>query len=286
MVFVADSDALFLALQGGNIDAATVTGGIVEQLDPARFDIIHEYSNSVQVLALNNAVKPLDDIRVRQAINYGVDVSEIIETAFYGRGEPWPSPVIPGLTQYRDADLKPYPTDPEKARQLLAEAGYPQGFPLEITVPSNYTMHIDTAQVIVNQLATIGISAAIKRVDWPAWVSGVYRNRKYQATVISVDGAVVSPQSYLFRYVSDSEVNFVNFNSPAFDQIYRAALKERTMDRRTALYREAQRIISAEAASVYIQDIYDFKAFTKGRYDGIIHYPLYVIDFSTIYSRK
>lgn len=287
IVFLADADAQLFALQGGNIDAANVTGTIVEQLDPARFDITSEYSNSVQMLALNNGVKPLDDIRVRQAVNYGLDVPKIIETAFYGRGDPYGTPVIPGLTKYFDAGLRnPYPADPQKAQRLLAEAGYPKGFPLEITVASNYTMHVNTAEVIVNHLAGIGIRATIKLVDWTTWLSEVYRERKYQATVISVDGVTVSPRSFLYRYVSDSDANFVNFNSPDFDQIYGTAVKESDTDKRIALYKEAQQSISDGAASVYIQDIYSFTVFAKGRYGGKLNYPLYVIDFSTIYCRK
>jgi peptide/nickel transport system substrate-binding protein len=138
----------------------------------------------------------------------------------------------------------------------------------------------------VNHLAGIGIRATIKLVDWTPWLSEVYRERKYQATVISVDGVTVSPRSFLYRYVSDSDANFVNFNSPDFDQIYGTAVKESDTDKRIALYKEAQQSISDGAASVYIQDIYSFTVFAKGRYGGKLNYPLYVIDFSTIYCRK
>jgi peptide/nickel transport system substrate-binding protein len=288
IVFLADSDALLLGLQGGSIDGASITGSLTRQLDPGRFDILPGWSASVQLLALNNAVQPLDDPRVRQAINYGIDTQGIIDAAFYGMGKPSGSPLIPGLAGYYEESLaNPYPLNPERARALLAEAGYGEGeqkLSLEITVPSNYTMHVDTAQVIAGQLAALGIDASIKLVDWATWLSDVYWGRKYQATIISLDANNVSPRSFLSRYRSDGGGNFINFKSADFDRVYDAAMAESSAEKRIELYREAQRIISANAASVYIQDIFYFKVFRGGAYGGVLHYPLYVIDFASMYG--
>ncbi|MDR2376751.1 MAG: ABC transporter substrate-binding protein [Treponema sp.] len=286
IVFLANSEALLLSLRGGNIDAADITGSQVDQLNDADFDIFPGYSNAVQLLALNNDVKPLDDIRVRQALNYAVDIPEIINTAFSGRGEASGSPLIPGLAKYYNRELvNPYPSNPERARTLLREAGLAEGFSLEITVPSNYTMHVDTAQVIVNQLAQVGIKAEIRLVDWATWLSAVYRGRNYQATIISLDAANSSPRMFLSRYLSTGSSNFINFRNADFDQVYQAGLSEIDEAKRIALYQEAQKIISANAASVYIQDIYHFRVFPKGRYTGILNYPLYVTDFASITPR-
>jgi peptide/nickel transport system substrate-binding protein len=286
-VFTADSEALLLGLRGGSIDGAGVTGSIVHQLDPERFDAFPGYSASVQLLALNNAVKPFDDLRVRRALNYGIDVRQIIDTAFYGEGEPSGSPLIPGLTQYYETTLKdPYPFDPARARSLLAEAGYGPGggkISLEITVPSNYTMHVDTAQVIVNQLAAVGVPASIKLVEWAVWLNDVYQGRNYQGTIISLDAAAVSPRSFLARYHSGDGDNFINFSSAEYDQVYQAALTEPDETRRTDLYREAQRIISENAAGVYIQDIIGFQVFPRGKFRGVLNYPLYAIDLASVY---
>jgi peptide/nickel transport system substrate-binding protein len=288
IVFLSDSDALLLGLQGGSIDGASVTGSLTRQLDLQRFDIVPGYSAAVQLLALNNMRPPLDDIRVRQALNYAVDIQGIIDAAFFGQGQPSGSPLIPGLAAYYEQSLaNPYPLDLDRARSLLAEAGYGEGgrkLSLEITVPSNYVMHVDTAQVIADQLAKAGISAAIKLVDWATWLSDVYRNREYQATIISLDANNVSPRSFLARYRSDSSSNFINFKSADFDRVYDAALSEIDDEKRAGLFREAQQIISANAASVYIQDIFYFKAFRSGTYGGVLNYPLYVIDFASMYG--
>ena len=287
LVFVSNNDALLTGLKGGNIEGATITGSMLPQLeDQSSFDLIPWYSNTVQLMALNNAQKPLDDVRVRKAINYALDIPQIIQTAFYGKGEPSGSPVIPGLKDAYDDSLRdPYPHDVEKAKELLAEAGYPRGFSLEIAVPSNYTMHVDTAQVIVNQLSDAGINGTIRLVDWATWLSDVYRGRKYQATIISLDASVLSPRSFLARYRSGDGANFINFNNGDYDRVYSEALTEGNDGKRNSLYRECQRLVSENAASVYIQDIMGFMAFTAGRFGGMVNYPLYVVDFSTIFRR-
>jgi peptide/nickel transport system substrate-binding protein len=289
IVFFADADALVLGLHGGSIYGAGLPGALAHQLNPQQFDIVSGYSAMVQLLALNNASTPLNDIRIRQAINYGVDIQEIINTAFYGEGKPSGSPLIPGLALYYEQSLaNPYPLNHEKARSLLSEAGYGddgQKLSLEITVASNYTMHVDTAQVIAEQLAKIGINVSIKLVDWATWLSDVYFGRNYQATIISLDGLNVSPKSFLSRYYSNSGSNFINYANAGFDRVYNEILAENNENKRIALYKEAQRIISADAASVYIQDIMEFRVFRAGAYGGVLNYPLYVIDFASMYGK-
>ena len=282
-VFSADYNALYTSLAGGNINGAMVPGDIMEKLVQSNYDVTESYSNSIQLLALNNAVKPFDDVRVRQAVNFAVNKQEIIDTAFYGRGRPTGSPLIPGLALYYNETLRdPYPYNTARARALLAEAGLPDGFSIEIKIPSNYAMHIDTGQVLVNQLARAGIRATIRLVDWATWLSDVYYGRNYEATIISLDSNTISPSGFLSRYVSSSGSNFINFTSQRYDTLYRELLTEINEERRIGLYREAQKIISDEAASVYIQDIFAFTVFSGG-FRGTVNYPLYVMDFSVIY---
>ena len=285
IVFFANSDALMTALRGGSIDGANVVGSMAAQLDHRHFDIFNNYSASVQLMALNNAAAPLNDARVRRALNYGIDIQEIIDIAFFGMGTPSGSPIIPGLAAYYENSLT-YPYNPDTARSLLAEAGFNEGrrLSLEITVPSNYVMHVDTAQVIVSQLERIGVDASIKLVDWPTWLSDVYRGRNYMATIISLDSAVVSPRNFLARYHSQAGGNFFNYRSGQFDILYNNILAEMDEARRIQLYREAQRVITQDAANVFIQDILYPKTFRGGAFDGVLSYPLYVTDFATIYG--
>lgn len=285
IVFFENFDAQMVALRGGSIDGAWITGAMAAQLDHRFFDIFHRYSAAVQLLALNNAASPFDDARVRRALNYGIDVQNIIDTAFFGSGVPSGSPIIPGLTAYYEPSLS-YPYDPDTALSLLEQAGFSGSnrLSLEITVPSNYSMHVDTAQVIVSQLEKIGVAASIRLVDWNTWLSDIYFGRNYQATIISLDSPVVSPKSFLSRYFSSNGDNFINFNNADFDRIYASILTETNEATRLRLYKEAQRVIAANTASVFIQDIFYFAAFRGGKFSGVLNYPLYVIDFSSIYG--
>jgi len=285
IVFYANSDALMLALRGGSIDGSDATGSMAAQLDHRHFDLFNNSSAAVHLMALNNAAAPFDDIRVRRAINYGIDIQGIIDAAFFGIGYPSGSPVIPGLSHYYESNLE-YPYDPQLAKSLLAEAGFNDGNQLsfEIAVPSNYIMHVDTAQVIAAQLEKIGVKAAIKLVDWPTWLSDVYQGRNYMATIISVDSAVVSPKNFLSRYQSEAGGNFFNYKSAKFDALYNSILTEMDEAKRIQLYKEAQRVITQDAANVYIQDILYYRAFRGGSYGGVLNYPLYSIDFASIYG--
>ena len=287
IVFFENTDAMLLALRAGSIDGASITGSMAAQLDHRFFDIFHNYSAAVQLLALNNAFPPLNDFRVRQALNYGIDIQNIIDTAFFGMGTPSGSPIIPGLSAYYETGLS-FPYNPNHARTLLAEAGFNENnrLTLEITVPSVYTMHVDTAQVITGQLNNIGVNATIRLVDWTTWLNDIYFGRNYQATIISLDSRIVSPRSFLTRYRSSDAENFINFNSADFDRVYNEILAETNEAALNRLYREAQRIVSANAASVFIQDIYYYRAFRGGAFGGVLNYPLYVTDFAAIYGIK
>jgi peptide/nickel transport system substrate-binding protein len=285
IVFFANVEALMIAMRSGNVDGASLVGSFAAQLNHKNFDIIDSYSAAVHLMALNNTAVPLNDIRVRKAINYGVDIQGIIDGAFFGKGSPSGSPVIPGLSTYYDGSLS-YPHDPQKARELLTEAGFNDAhkLSLEITVPSEYTMHVDTAQVIVNQLEQIGINASVKLVDWNTWLSDVYRGRNYQATVISLDSPIVSARNFLARYRSDNSSNFLNYSNKEFDRTYDALFTETNEAKRKQLYKDAQRIITSDAASVYIQDILYYKVFRADAFAGVKNYPLLIVDFSSIYK--
>jgi peptide/nickel transport system substrate-binding protein len=277
----SDSNALLTDLQGGSVDGASIANNVASQLGGG-FNIIPSNSNSVQMLALNNKEKPFDKVEVRQAVSYATDADAIIQTVNLGKGVRCGTPVIPGLKKYCDTSLvNAYPHNVAKAKELLKQAGYPKGFSMTITVPSNYTVHVDTAQVLVNQLKEVGFRVQIKQVDFATWLSKVYQNREYQSTIVSVDGPTLSPKSYLSRYVSGDQKNFVNYSSAAYDSIYKKAAAAKDEAKRVELYKLAQQQISKDAASVYLEDISNLNAFRTG-ITGYTAYPLYVFDASTI----
>ncbi|MCI2055997.1 MAG: ABC transporter substrate-binding protein [Oscillibacter sp.] len=281
---IENADALVLSLQSGAIDLCPhLTATQVSQLSGDTYQILEGTMNLVQAMYLNNAVEPLNNEKVRQALSYAVDKQTVMDMIADGHGKAVGSSMYPTFTKYFDDSLTDYYTQNiDKAKALLAEAGYPDGFALEITVPSNYQPHVDTAQVLVEQLKAIGVNATIKLVDWNTWVSDVYTGRNYQATVVGVDASNMTARAMLERFVSDNGKNFINYNNPDYDDLFRQALAEKDDAARTEIYRQMEANLTEHAANVYIQDLADLVAI-RSNLAGYQFYPIYVMDLASVH---
>lgn len=279
----ANTDSVVMDLNGGSIDMfARLTTAQADQLSND-YNVLEGSMNLVQAMYLNNAAEPFDDIRIRQALCYAIDKEEILLMIADGLGTPIGSSMFPAFGKYYMPELNDvYKTDIEKAKKLLAEAGYSDGFSFTVKVPSNYTPHIDTAQVIAEQLKAINVEAKIELIEWDSWLSDVYAGRNYQATVVGVDASSLTAGALLMRFKSDAGNNFINFNSEAYDVAFSNAIEATDDDMQTAFYKECLKILTDEAANVYIQDLAELVAINK-KYAGYEFYPLYVQDLSKLY---
>ena len=278
----SNNDAVVMDLEGGSIDMfARLTSTQCDQLSDS-FEIYEGEMNLVQALYLNNAVKPFDDVRVRQALCYAIDPQSIMDFVSDGKGVELGSSMYPSFKKYYMEELNDtYNQDIDKAKELLSEAGYPDGFEFTITVPSNYTQHVDTAQVIAEELKEIGVTANISQVEWNSWLSDVYTNRDFESTVIGVDASTLNAPALLSRFVSTDEKNFINFNNADYDSAYQKAVEATDDDVKTQYFKECETILSTDAANVYIQDLPEFVALNK-KYTGYTFYPLYAQDIAKI----
>ncbi len=279
---IENADSIMMSLQSGAIDMfAHLTSTQVAQLGDD-FYVEEGTMNLVQALYLNNAEKPFDDVRVRQALCYAVDKQAIIDLAFDGYGSPIGSSMYPAFGKYFDDSLtNHYTKDIEKAKSLLAEAGYPDGFEMTITVPSNYQPHIDTAQVLVEQLKEINVTAKIELVEWGTWLSDVYAGRQYQSTVVGVDASNMTARALLERFTSTAGNNFINYSDADYDALFAQAQACYDDAEQTGIYKEMLTNLTENAANVYIQDLADLVAVRKGL-EGLNFYPIYVLDLSTV----
>lgn len=282
---VSDSSALVNGLKSGAIHmAARISIDETASLDPNAFIIYEGGSNLVQALYLNNAKEPFNDIRVRQALCYAVNRQEIVDMVSDGKGTVIGSSMFPAFKKYYMPELADYyKQDIQKAKELLKEAGYPNGFTFTMTVPSNYQKHIDVAQVLVEQLKQIGVNAKIELVEWDSWLSDTYANRNYQATVVGVDAAYLSARALLERFTSDYSRNFINYSNPKYDELYEQVQKSTSDEEQVKLYKEMETLLTEDAANVYIQDMNNQVALNR-EYSGYEFYPLYVQDMAKIYK--
>lgn len=282
---VPNTDAAMLELMGGSIDIYPyLTDAQAEQLKE-KFQVLEGNMNLVQALFLNNGVKPFDDVRVRKALYYATDRQGIIDMVAGGRGSIIGSNMFIGFGKYLNENvIDMYSYNIEKAKELLTEAGYPNGFNFTITVPSNYAFHVETAQVIVEQLKLVGITAKIQQVEWASWISDVYKGKNYEATIIGLD-AKLAARDVLERYNSTADNNFLNYNNSEYDELLKKAITSVNEDEKVSYYKELQKILAEDAASIYIQDPALLVAVNK-KLGGYTFYPVYVLDMSKVYYTK
>ncbi|HKM04110.1 MAG TPA: ABC transporter substrate-binding protein [Lachnospiraceae bacterium] len=281
---ISDADMIVTNLKGGSVDMiCRITTAQAAELDEKDFDVLEGTMNLVQAMYLNNSVEPFTDIRVRKALCYAIDPKEIMLYISDGKGTEIGSSMFPSFGKYFMEELNDvYNQDITKAKELLTEAGYSNGFSFTITVPSNYQQHVDTAQVLAQEFKEIGVIANINLVEWDTWLSEVYADRDYEATVIGVDASSLTAGALLERFTSSSSGNFINYKNDAYDIAFENAASSTDIEQQTKYYKECQRILAEDAANVYIQDMASMVAINK-KFSGYVFYPLYVQDFAKLY---
>lgn len=278
-----NADALVMNLNGGSIDlCAHLTSAQASQLNQ-NFQVLEGTMNLVQAIYLNNQAKPFDNQLVRQALCYAIDRQGIMDMVADGHGTAVGSSIYPAFTKYFLPELvDKYPHDVAKAKELLAQAGYPDGFDMTISVPNNYQPHMDTAEVVAEQLREAGINVTIQPVEWSTWLDTIYNGRQFQATVVGVDAANMTARAMLERFTSDYGKNFINYNNPAYDALFQKAINAQDEAWQTDLYKQMETMLADTAANVYIQDLCDLVALRQDL-GGLKFYPIYVLDLSTVY---
>lgn len=278
-----NADALVMNLNGGSIDlCAHLTSAQASQLNQ-NFQVLEGTMNLVQAIYLNNQAKPFDNQLVRQALCYAIDRQGIMDMVADGHGTAVGSSIYPAFTKYFLPELvDKYPHDVAKAKELLAQAGYPDGFDMTISVPNNYQPHMDTAEVVAEQLREAGINVTIQPVEWSTWLDTIYNGRQFQATVVGVDAANMTARAMLERFTSDYGKNFINYNNPAYDTLFQQAINAQDEATQTDLYKQMESMLADTAANVYIQDLCDLVAMRQDL-GGLKFYPIYVLDLSTVY---
>lgn len=207
--FVADPSAATAAVLAGDIDAFPLFPApeAIDQFkaDP-RFAVHVGTTEGKTIIALNNARKPFDDVRVRRALTYAIDRQQLIDAAQSGFGKPIGSHYVPTDPGYIDLTAV-YPYDPAKAKALLAEAGVKPGTEITIMLPPpSYARR--SGEVIAAMWQQVGIKAKLVPIEWAQWLDQVFMRTDYDATIISHTEArdldIYAREKYYFNYHSDA----------------------------------------------------------------------------------
>lgn len=243
--FISDPAAQAASLLAGDVDAfpRAATRIVAQFKNNPQFQTILAGSRAKTILAINNAKKPLDDVRVRRAILAALDRKAIIEGAADGFGTPIGSHYVPGAPGYVDTTgVNPF--DIEKAKKLLAEAGVKT--PLELTMtlpPPPYARQ--GGEMVVAQLAKIGIVVKVQNVEWAQWLSGTYGSKNYDLSIVShvepFDLGNYAKSDYYWGYQSKPFVAL-------FDKIKTTG----NVTERNKLLGDAQKMLAADAANGFL----------------------------------
>jgi len=245
--FIGDPSAQVAALLSGDVDLfpRVAAARSLEQFkaNPKKFQVLIGGSRAKTILAINNKRKPLDDVRVRRAIAAAIDRQAVIEGAAEGFGTPIGSFYVPGAPGYVDTTgINPY--DVAKARALLHQAGV--ALPLELTMklpPTPYARQ--GGEVVAAQLAKVGITAKIENVEWAQWLSGVYKDKAYDLTIIShvepLDFGNFARPGYYW-----------NYDSPQFNALWDKINATVKPDERDRLMAQAQKLVAEDAVAAYL----------------------------------
>ncbi len=243
---IPDPAAAVAALLAGDIDAFAnlpAPESLAQFESDPRFTVAVGSTEGETILALNNGKAPLDDLTVRQAVCHAIDSQAVIDGAMFGYGTPIGSHFAPHHPAYVDL-TGDCAHDPDKARQLLKEAGHAEGFEVTLKLPPpSYARR--GGEIIAAQLAAVGIEAELIPVEWAQWLDQVFKNKDYDMTIVShtepMDIGIYAREDYYFDY-----------KDPAFVAIMDKLNGASAEADRNAILAEAQKHLSKNAVNGFL----------------------------------
>ncbi|MFO8059833.1 MAG: ABC transporter substrate-binding protein [Bacillota bacterium] len=202
---------------------------------------------------------PLEDVRVRQALNYGIDVQSIVDNVLMGNGTPLAGQPVGEIHFGYNPSLEPYPHDPDRALDLLAEAGYPDGLELNLDSPSGrYLMDKEIAQAAVGQVESIGVDIDLNVLEWGVYVEKIMARQLEDLFLIGWGNSTFDADATLYSWFRTGQ-RFCFYDNPQIDELLDSARVSMDQQERLQLYHQAMEILSEEAPWVYLHqqlDIY------------------------------
>ena len=239
----------------------------------ASLEITSSPSIVQRYLAMNVLQKPFDNPKVRQALNYAINKDALNKVAFAGYAVPAEGVVPPGV-EY-SVKLGPWPYDPAKARALLKEAGVTT--PLELSLvlpPPPYARQ--GGEVIVSQLAKVGINAKVQNVEWAQWLANTYGGaHNYDLTIISH----VEP----FDLDNFTKPDYYwGYQNPKFNALYAKIKTTPNLAERNQLLGDAQKLLADDAVLAWLYQPQWVTVAKKGVQGLWKDMPVFVNDLSAL----
>ncbi len=279
--FMGDATAQVAALKAGDIDvigsiaAPELAAGLAKD---KRFKVTAGTSTGEVIMSTNNKAKYFSNKKVRQAIAMAIDRQAVIDLVMFGYGTPIGSFWSPSTPYYKDlTGLFPY--NPERAKKLLAEAGYPNGFEATIKLPAIYSYSKRAGEVIADMLGKIGIKLNIEIVEWGQWIDRIFKKKEYELTMIGHvepwDIGIYANPDYYFQY-----------HNPKFCEAYMRALKAPNEAEKAKWFGRCQEIIAEDAVNGYLFSAPALRAMKKEVMGFWVNAPTIAQDCSEVWIKK
>lgn len=196
---------------------------------------------------------PLSDPRVRLALNYAVDVDAIIKNVMHGIGKPLSTFISAYYPIGASKDLEPYGYDPAKAKKLLAEAGYPNGFDTVLLSPTSYPK--DVTEAIAAYWSVVGVRAQTRLLDYPAWNRLNNTHKSGPMTVMQYSNALYDPITPIHGTASKNGT-WSNYHNEQVEALLEKTLVTSDISARDSLFQEIGRVLREDGHSVLISELY------------------------------
>jgi peptide/nickel transport system substrate-binding protein len=286
---IVEDQARLTELLTGTLDLIVgVPPDFVSQLEGGgKVGVLKQVGAHVWYLGINNQKKPFDDKRVRQALNYAVNKEAIVRDVLKGTGTPSRGPVLPN-TWAADPSLKPYPYDPDRAKKLLAEAGYPNGFSTTLWVPesgSGMQSPVAMSTVMQSNLKSVGVNVTLQTMEWGAFLAKL-RTKEQELFALSWMAGTEDPDMVMYPLLHSSQwtpngPNRALYKNPKFDDLLQQARLTTDQAKRASLYKEAQRILVDDAPWIFVDHEIQIAAVAR-RVHGFKLHPSFDLRVETI----
>lgn len=261
---IVEDQTRLAELEAGKLDLiVNIPPDDLERLrEEAGLTIVEQAGMHIWWTALNAQKEPFNNVKVRQAMNYAINKQAIVNDILLGTGEPANSPVPPVVWGH-NPQVKNYEYNPEKAKQLLAEAGYADGFEVTYWVPesgSGMQQPRTMAAAIQADLAQVGIDVTIQTLEWGAYLDKLFvplEENEMDMHQLSWIGDNGDPDNFLYALLSSDQWPTAGFNASFYkneevDQLLEEARVTFDQAERTNLYHRAQELIMEDAPWILI----------------------------------
>lgn len=290
---IVENASRVIALETGEVDAISHIPSVdLERLENNPDITVHKVtSNGQRLFRFNVTQKPLDNTLVRRAINHAVDREVIVNSLFKGQAVPATSAVAKAVWGYNDLGVVPF--DPELSKQLLVEAGYPNGFDIDIYTTARYQSGVELGEILAAMLQDVGINAQVKVLEWndirSYWQGVAPEDNPQQIFIMGAAPSTGDSDWNLRPNYRTHETNVQNYgyySNEEFDDVIMKAMLETDPVKRLQLYKRAQEIIYLEdPAGIWLFDnIYVIA--TRSNVKDITMSPLSLVMFEKAYAEK